>query len=250
MKALILNSGIGSRMGSETKAHPKCMTILEGKETILGKQLRQLELAGVDEVVITTGYLNDMLENYCMSLNSNLNISLIYNPKYKVSNYIYSIYLARDLLHDDILLLHGDLVFSDSLLVDVIHAKGSCMAVDSNAELPEKDFKAVIIEGVIKKIGVSFFENAVVAQPLYKLEKKDWEAWLNEIIIFCERLEVNCYAENAFNNISEKCRIYPLDIEGRICQEIDTVNDWLEVRGKLNLEKSDYKFSTDAVLRS
>ena len=35
MKALILNSGLGSRMGVLTSEHPKCMTEISAKETIL-----------------------------------------------------------------------------------------------------------------------------------------------------------------------------------------------------------------------
>ena len=42
MKALILNSGMGSRMGDETKTHPKCMTKIQKNETIISRQLKQL----------------------------------------------------------------------------------------------------------------------------------------------------------------------------------------------------------------
>ena len=43
MKALILNSGLGSRMGVLTSEHPKCMTELNSKETILSRQLNMLD---------------------------------------------------------------------------------------------------------------------------------------------------------------------------------------------------------------
>ena len=43
MKALILNSGMGSRMGVLTSEHPKCMTEISPLETILSRQLRQIE---------------------------------------------------------------------------------------------------------------------------------------------------------------------------------------------------------------
>ena len=56
MKALILNSGLGSRMGVLTAEHPKCMTEISPRETILSRQLRQLSDAGIRDVVITTGY--------------------------------------------------------------------------------------------------------------------------------------------------------------------------------------------------
>ena len=61
MKALILNSGIGKRMGVLTKEHPKCMTELHDGETILSRQLRQLSVYGISDVVITTGFYHDAM---------------------------------------------------------------------------------------------------------------------------------------------------------------------------------------------
>ena len=57
MKALILNSGLGSRMGVLTSEHPKCMTEISSKETILSRQLKQIAEAGIEEVVITHHFL-------------------------------------------------------------------------------------------------------------------------------------------------------------------------------------------------
>lgn len=225
MKALILNSGMGSRMGEETKAHPKCMTSLTGEETILSRQLRQLYKAGIQEVVMTTGYCNDILMNCCDRIRGELPVIYVYNEKYRETNYIYSIYQAREYLEDDILLLHGDLVFEDSVLKDILGSKESCMVVDSTLELPEKDFKAVVSDDRISKVGIEFFEHAVAAQPLYKILQKDWMVWLAEIESFCEQENVNCYAENAYNEVSDKCRIIPLDIKGRLCSEVDTMED-------------------------
>ena len=65
MKAIILNSGLGHRMGVITKEHPKCMTEISHRETILSRQLRQLVSFGIEEVVITTGYYDQVLVDYC-----------------------------------------------------------------------------------------------------------------------------------------------------------------------------------------
>lgn len=51
MKALILNSGLGSRMGVLTKEHPKCMTDIGSKGvSILSRQLKTLVRARVTEI--------------------------------------------------------------------------------------------------------------------------------------------------------------------------------------------------------
>ena len=100
MKALILNSGLGSRMGVLTSEHPKCMTEISHNETILSRQLNLILKAGSTQVVMTTGYYDDVLENYCRSLDLPLNYTFVRNPVYASTNYIYSIYCARDYLDE------------------------------------------------------------------------------------------------------------------------------------------------------
>ena len=233
MKALILNSGIGSRMGVLTSEQPKCMTEISSSETILSRQLRLLEEAGIKEVVITTGLFDGVLVDYCHSLDHNLRITFVNNPKYSETNYIYSIYCARELLNDDIILMHGDLVFEGCVLDEVIQSAKSCMTVSSMRPLPDKDFKAVIQNGYITKVGIEFFNNAVEAQALYHLRKEDWRVWLDKIIDYCKRGKIKCYAETALNEVSKECRIYPLDIENRLCAEIDNPEDLAVVSSKL-----------------
>ena len=233
MKALILNSGLGRRMGVLTSEHPKCMTEISGTETILSRQLRLLAAAGIRDVVITTGYFDNIIVNYCHSLRLPLEITFVNNPRYAETNYIYSIYCARELLDDDILLLHGDLVFEPSVLDDLLAAENSCMKVSSTLPLPEKDFKAVVRDGRVYQVGVEFFSSAKEAQALYKLNRADWRVWLAEIVRFCESGQDNCYAEKALNGISERCPIYACDVGNRLCAEIDTPEDLAAVSARL-----------------
>lgn len=251
MKALILNSGMGSRMGVLTSEHPKCMTEVFGRETILSRQLRQIAEAGIKEVVMTTGLFDHVLVNYCQSLELPLHITFVKNPVYRETNYIYSIYCAREVLRDDdVLLMHGDLVFENQVLDRVLGSEKSCMTVSSTLSLPEKDFKAVIKEGRIVKVGIEFFNDALAAQPLYKLNKEDWLLWLGRITEFCESKKVKCYAENALNEVTDRCRIVPLDVRNELCAEIDNPEDLAVVAEKVRQvenRKVYMCFSTDMV---
>lgn len=234
MKALILNSGMGKRMGILTSEHPKCMTEISPQETIISRQLRQVVEAGIEEVVITTGLFDAILVQYCESLELPLHITFVHNPDYEITNYIYSIYCAREYLDDDILLMHGDLVFENSVFDEVLSFKDSCMAVSSTLPLPEKDFKAVVKDGHIAKVGIEFFDQAVVAQPLYKLNKEDWACWMQQIIAYCDADHKKCYAENALNEVSDSCVIHPLDVKDQLCCEIDNPEDLAIVTQKLH----------------
>lgn len=212
MKALILNSGIGKRMGELTKTRNKCMAEIGTDTTIIDWQLQLLSNAGISHVVITTGPFAQNLMHYVTERYPAIDFTFCHNPEYAETNYIYSIALAAGELDDDILLMHGDLVFEESVLHDILHSRTSAMVIDSTLPLPEKDFKAVIQENRITKVGVEFFDQAYAAQPLYKLLNKDWALWLANIRKFCARGERSVYAEHAMNEISDQLELCPLDI--------------------------------------
>ena len=225
MKALILNSGLGSRMGVLTSEHPKCMTEISPRETILSRQLRQLAETGIREVVITTGLFREVLIAYCESLDLPLSYTFVQNPDFRTTNYIYSIYCAREYLDDDLLLMHGDLVFENEVLDKLLACETSCMAVSTTLPLPEKDFKAVLRDGKVYKVGVEFFDDAVEAQALYRLCREDWKKWLDRIVAFCEEGNRGVYAENALNSLEGDAGILPLDMKDLLCAEVDDPDD-------------------------
>lgn len=233
MKALILNSGLGSRMGIFTSEHPKCMTEISAHETILSRQLKQVADAGIEEVVITTGYYDSVLVNYCRSLDLPIHFTFVKNPIYDQTNYIYSIYCAREYLDDDIILMHGDLVFEGEVFDRVLASEASCMTVSSTLSLPEKDFKAKVVDGRVMAVGVDIFNEAMEAQALYYLKKDDWKVWLNKIIEFCESDRRTVYAENALNALNGAANIAALDVQNLLCSEIDNPEDLAVVSAKL-----------------
>ena len=233
MKALILNSGLGSRMGVLTSEHPKCMTEISPRETILSRQLRQLSEAGIRQAVITTGYYDEVLVNYCRALDLPLDYTFVKNPVYDQTNYIYSIYCAREYLDDDIVLMHGDLVFENEVFDKVLASESSCMTVSSTLPLPEKDFKAPVNDGMVMRVGVDIFEDALEAQALYKLNKNDWKVWLDKIVEFCEAGNRKVYAENALNELNGAANIAALDVGDLLCAEIDNPEDLAAVSAKL-----------------
>ena len=233
MKALILNSGLGSRMGALTKEHPKCMTEIGGGETILSRQLRMIAGAGIREAVITTGYYDSVLMAYCRGLGLPIEYTFVKNERYAETNYIYSIDCAREYLDDDILLMHGDLVFSRDVLEGMLASRNSRMAVSLSAPLPEKDFKAVVDGDLIRKVGIEFFDHAVAAQPLYRLRKEDWAQWLGKIEEFCENGTTGVYAENALNELNGSAGIRALDVGELLCSEIDNPEDLERVKREL-----------------
>lgn len=227
MKALLLNSGIGSRMGELTKNAPKCMCPIGEGYTIIRWQLELLWKAGIRDVVITTGPFAEMLESYVRECQPEMRFTFVPNPIYDKTNYIWSMRLAEDALRgEDVLLLHGDLVLEPGVIEDLIAAENNVIACDATLPLPEKDFKAKITDGRVRAVGIHYFgEDCEACQAAYKWKAADFARWMGSIISFCEAGNVKVYAEEAFNQISDTLCLYPLEMNGRLCAEIDNSED-------------------------
>lgn len=234
MIAIILNSGKGSRLKELTQDNNKCLVNLDDNTTILSKQIDTLLQVGIEDIIITTGYLQDNIINYINSKYKNNNIKFVYNELYDSTNYIVSLERLIDLKFNDVVLMHGDLVFEKSVLFDIINSDTSSVVIDSTKSLPEKDFKAKILNNRVKEIGINISGiDCFACQPLYHLLEEDWTLWQKEIHKFCISENTNVYAENALNQITNKLEITPLDVLGRLCMEVDTKEDLEQVQKEL-----------------
>lgn len=63
MKAVVLAGGKGTRLAPYTQILPKPLMPI-GDMPILAMLLRQMQRAGIDEVILTVGHLADLLESY------------------------------------------------------------------------------------------------------------------------------------------------------------------------------------------
>ena len=235
MKVLIFNSGTGSRMGKLTENKPKCLLDING-ETILHRQLRLIEECGLKDVIITTGRYGKELEKEAADF-PNMNVVFVNNPLYASTNYIYSMYLARDYINDDIIMLHGDLVFEKAVLERLAgNKKDSLCLINPKAEKPLKDFKGRIEDGVLTEVSVDIADyNCYALQPMYKLLKRCILRWLEKVTEFAEAGKTGVYAENALNEISAELKIKPLSYAGIFISEIDTETDYRTVKDKMTM---------------
>ena len=65
MKAIILAAGVASRLRPLTDNTPKCLLPV-GEKSILERTIENLMENGVNELVLVTGYLRHMIEDFVM----------------------------------------------------------------------------------------------------------------------------------------------------------------------------------------
>ncbi len=230
MKAIIFNSGLGNRMGDFTQNHHKSMATLKDGETIFHRQVRLLSAEGVKEFVVTTGPFEEQLKSEAADF-PELKFTFVRNDIYDKTNYIYSMYLAREFLDDDMVFLHGDLVFNRKLVRDVLACDEKNTATVNFAKaLPEKDFKGRVQDDKVVEVSIKIFdEDCFAFQPFYKLEKATVSAWVGKVVEFIHKGEDKCYAENALNEIFRALNIKAFSYDGYYIDEIDNIDDYARV---------------------
>lgn len=108
MKAVILAGGKGTRLRPYTTCIPKPLMPI-GDMPVLEVLLRQLKRDGFDEVVITVGYLSELIRAFFQD-GSRLGIKITYSFEEKPLGTAGPLSQLIDELSDDFLLLNGDLL--------------------------------------------------------------------------------------------------------------------------------------------
>lgn len=238
MIAVILNSGIGSRLGEYTEDRPKCLVPLSESETILSHQVHCLKHYGITDILMTTGYMENHIKKH-MERFEGLSVRYVYNPDYRSTNYIYSLHLAREFLgKDDAVMLHGDMVCRRDVYGRVLEASGgSSVILNKSIPVPEKDFKGRLADGRVTQISVKIFgPDCFALFPVYRLRREDLRVWMEEIARFVQRGETSVYAEEALNNLTGaqgRINLAPCYVTDELCMEVDTPQDLETARTRL-----------------
>jgi choline kinase len=110
MKGVILAAGKGSRLNGTAGDKPKCLVELGGL-TLLERQIRALDHAGIDDIVVVVGCQADRVRQACGS-----RITYVENARFSETNSLYSLWAARALLSHGFVVLNCDVLFHTALL--------------------------------------------------------------------------------------------------------------------------------------
>jgi len=231
VKGVILAAGTASRLRPLTDALPKCLLPI-GTGTLLGRTLDNLETAGLRDVVIVTGYLEDKIKAHVRERHPRIRPTFITNSVYASTNNIYSLWLVREeIVRAGMLLLDSDILF-DSGILEILLRSGfpDCLALKSGIPLGEEEIKVQAdAEGRVRKIGKNVPPALAAGESIgIELFSPDLsDALFKAIGRRVAAGDVNTFYESAFQDvIDDGAAIRAVDIGGRLAVEIDTIDDY------------------------
>ena len=229
LKAIVLTAGIGSRINKYTRLIPKSMIKINQKY-IFEYILENLHKAKIKEVIFVVGYKSNLLKpkiiKKCKELD--INLKIIVSKRYKTTNTMYSLWLARKYLKTNFIFLHGDLIFSYKMLNQFIKFPyKNSIIIDKNQPKDWDDAMKIISNKKLLKYmskSVSVHEMDGVAIGMYKFDSKGSIMLFESIKRLINKGSVNNWVSDAINIISKKIDIH-MQPTKYVWADVDNLND-------------------------
>lgn len=247
MIGVILSAGMGTRLMPLTKEIPKPLLEINAM-TLLERMMKNLMSEDIKDFIVIVGYNKDKVIDLAPKLEEkySINIKILENEKYDVTNTSVSTYIASRYIEDnepdDFILINGDNVVDPKIITRIAERKNTSLIVDNFKNLNEESFKLIIedetfnndksiAKGTIAEIGkeIDIASSTGEFIGVSMVVKKDLVKF-NEILEELIEEDKQNYYDFAYRPLS---KITPIDFvltNGLKWTEIDDHNDWQQAQ--------------------
>ena len=238
MIGLVLAAGAGRRLRPYTDHLPKALIPVDGDRTVLDVILSNFARVGLQDVAVVVGYAADAVIERRRNLEQRhgVRLELVKNDRAEDWNNAYSLWCARDLLPEGVVLSNGDTVHPVSVEERLLARRGApvLIAVDDVKSLAHEEMKIELDAGGhlarINKaldpataageyIGVTLVEPAA-AQPLTAALEATW------------RRDPGLYYEDGYQEYVDRGQRIEICPIGEVSWvEVDNIADLERARG-------------------
>ncbi|HEY7076127.1 MAG TPA: phosphocholine cytidylyltransferase family protein [Solirubrobacteraceae bacterium] len=207
---MVLAAGAGTRLGEATAALPKTLLSVDGDRTILDVALANFSRVGLERAAIVTGFAAERIEERVPALQDHhgLRLELVFNPKALEWNNVYSLWCARELFAEGVLLANGDTVHPPSVEERLLAARGPqvVLAVDQAKALALEEMKVHVdgdgrLERINKAIDPATAHGEYIGVAL--IEPAGAQA-LAEALEATWRRDPSLYYEDGFQELADR----------------------------------------------
>ena len=236
MIGLVLAAGAGIRLQPDTDSLPKTLLPVDGDRTILDIALGNLRRAGMETVVVVTGYAAEQIEERRIALEQRHGVAIetVFNPKAEEWNNCYSLWSAREHFARGVLLCNGDTVHPPEVEERLLAGRGHAevvLALDDAKTLGEEEMKVLLNgDGLLR--GINKAHDPAEAAGEYiglTLIEPEASAGLAEALQATWERDPQLYYEDGFQEYADRGLAVGVAPVGRI--------PWVEVDDHADLDR-------------
>lgn len=238
MTYIMLIAGVGKRLNPLTILQAKCLFKLDDNFTILKRNVDIIKKYDKSaNIVFVTGFKHNSFQNF-------KDITFIYNPFFKITNSIASLWFAKEYLVDDVVIINGDIVTNSKLVKDIVTKKKdrSCVLIDSS--ISDGDYNVQVNDDKVVVMSKELINYCGEYVGITKISSKD-------INVFKNKLEdMICYGnyDQWYENVlvqlifEDNFLLYYIDVKDYEWTEVDCVDDLIKAK---KIHKNNSKFSEE-----
>jgi choline kinase len=158
MIGMVLAAGAGRRLGPLTEDLPKTLLQIDDGRSILDLAIANLKQVGIDDVAVVTGFAAERVDERKPELERRygVKLELVFNAKAEIWNNAYSLWCARELFSEGVLLVNGDTVHPVAVEERLLASRGQDIVIaidDDLGRLNDESMKVKLSEeGFLRKI--------------------------------------------------------------------------------------------------
>lgn len=235
MKAIIMAAGVGSRLSEINGNKPKCL-IKAGEQTLIRRIVTQLQQRNINDITVITGY-----ERHLINKELGASVKYFHNPFYRVTNSIASLWLAKNLLNDSVLLMNADLFFEDAVLGMALSQTRNAVMLSDHTRIETADFRFSVRGDIILKTGntLSNHETDCEYVGIVRIDHSFIKEFRNKLETMIKGQDFNNWWEGVlYSFMDDGVNIFHKDVEGAFWTEIDHIVDYQRLQNWVSKNNS------------
>jgi choline kinase len=228
-RAIILAAGAGTRLAGSDVPRPKCLAPFDGTP-LIDLQFRALRWCGIEDVTVVVGFEADRVRYACGP-----RARFVENVQYAQTNSLYSLWLARAVLDDAVVIMNCDVLFHPTLLHDLVTSRYENAALvaypdEQAAPFGDEEMKVRVTRGRVVDMSKDVEPARIDAENVGIVRfGRDGAAQLGTIVdALVASGHLRDWAPRAFAAFAREQPLYAIGTRGLPWTEIDTAEDYAD----------------------
>ncbi|MBC8356597.1 MAG: phosphocholine cytidylyltransferase family protein [Planctomycetes bacterium] len=223
MKAIIMAAGVGSRLKEINGDKPKCLIEVDGV-TLISRAVTLLQRQGILDITVITGYKSELIHRDLES-----GVQYLHNPYFEVTNSIASLWLAKELLCDDVILMNADLYYETAVLDIALAQTDHAVMLSDCTRIDDADFRFSVHENRILKTGNKLTNQETDCEyvGIVRIDQSFIGAFKNRLEEMIVQGDFRNWWEGVlYAFIDDGIDVFHKDVEGAFWTEVDHLGDY------------------------